>query len=88
MFMVKDFWAVPEYAELLTQINNRIYPFVVGGEGTAKEALDGLAEDWAETFKKYGRMLRPRRPGRDASASGRPERRRQDTGAVSRAGEA
>ena len=55
MFMVKDFWAVPEYAELLTQINNRIYPFVVGGEGTAKEALDGLAEDWAATFKKYGR---------------------------------
>ena len=26
MFIVKDFWAVPEYAELLTQINNRIYP--------------------------------------------------------------
>lgn len=56
MFMVKDFWAVPEYAELLTQINNRVYPFVVGGEGTAKEALDGVAQDWSETFKKYGRM--------------------------------
>lgn len=55
MFMVKDFWAVPEYAELLTQINNRVYPFVVGGEGTAKEALDGVAKDWSETFKKYGR---------------------------------
>ena len=23
MFMVKDFWAVPEYAELLTQMNKR-----------------------------------------------------------------
>jgi len=56
MFMVKDFWAVPEYAELLTQMNNRIYPYVVGGEGTAKEALDGLAADWNATFKKYGRM--------------------------------
>lgn len=55
MFMVKDFWAVPEFAELLTQINNRIYPFVVGGEGTAKEALDGLAEDWEATFTKYSR---------------------------------
>ncbi len=52
MFMVKDFWAVPEYAELLTQINDRIYPYVVDGEGTAKEALDGLAQDWQETFKK------------------------------------
>jgi multiple sugar transport system substrate-binding protein len=56
MFMVKDFWAVPEYAELLTQINNRIYPYVVGGQGTAKEALDGLATDWEATFAKYGRM--------------------------------
>ena len=55
MFKVKDFWAVPEYAELLTAMNQRIYPFVVGGEGTAKEALDALAADWAETFKKYGR---------------------------------
>ena len=33
MFMVKDFWAVPEYAELLTQINNHVYPYVVSGEG-------------------------------------------------------
>jgi multiple sugar transport system substrate-binding protein len=56
MFIVKDFWAVPEYAELLTQINNRIYPYIVGGEGSAKDALDGLAADWTETFKKYGRM--------------------------------
>lgn len=56
MFMVKDFWAVPEYAELLTQINNRIYPFVVGGQGTAEEALNGLSEDWTATFKKYGRL--------------------------------
>jgi multiple sugar transport system substrate-binding protein len=55
MFMVKDFWAVPEYAELLTQINDRIYPYIVGGEGTAQEALDGLAADWKATFEKYGR---------------------------------
>ena len=55
MFKVKDFWAVPEYAELLTAMNQRIYPFVVGGEGTAKEALDALTADWVETFKKYGR---------------------------------
>jgi multiple sugar transport system substrate-binding protein len=55
MFMVKDFWAVPEDAELLTQINDRIYPYIVGGEGTAQEALDGLAADWKATFEKYGR---------------------------------
>jgi multiple sugar transport system substrate-binding protein len=55
MFKVKDFWAVPEYAELLTQLNQRIYPYVVNGQGTAKEALDALAADWNATFKKYGR---------------------------------
>ncbi len=41
MFMVKDFWATPEYAELLDQMNQNIYPYVVGGKGTAQEALDG-----------------------------------------------
>lgn len=56
MFKVKDFWAVPEYAELLSQMNQRVYPYIVGGEGTAKEALDALAADWTETFKKYGRL--------------------------------
>lgn len=55
MFIVKDFWAVPEYAELLEQMKSRIGPFIVNGEGTAKDALDGVAKDWTETFKKYGR---------------------------------
>ena len=56
MFVVKDFWAVPEFAELLTAANQRIYPYIVGGEGTAKEVLDALTADWNETFKKYGRV--------------------------------
>ncbi len=55
MFKVKDFWAVPEYAELLSQLNQRIYPYIVGGEGTAQETLDALAGDWKATFEKYGR---------------------------------
>jgi multiple sugar transport system substrate-binding protein len=57
MFKVKDFWAVPEYAELLQQLNQRIYPAVVGGEGTSKETLDALAADWKATFAKYGRGM-------------------------------
>jgi multiple sugar transport system substrate-binding protein len=56
MFMVKDFWAVPEYAELLEQINKRLHPYVVGNKGTAEEALNGLADDWQATFKKYKRV--------------------------------
>lgn len=55
MFKVKDFWAVPEYAELLTQLNQRLYPAIVGGEGTSQDVLDGLAADWKATFAKYGR---------------------------------
>lgn len=55
MFKVKDFWAVPEFAELLQQANQRLYPFIVGDEGTAKEVLDALAADWKATFAKYGR---------------------------------
>jgi len=56
MFKVKDFWATPEYAELLIQMNQRVYPYITGGEGTAKEALDALAADWNATFKKYNRV--------------------------------
>jgi multiple sugar transport system substrate-binding protein len=56
MFKVKDFWAVPEYAELLQQLNQRVYPYIVNGDGTAKEMLDALAKDWDATFKKYGRV--------------------------------
>jgi len=55
MLMVKDFWATPEYAELLTELNQRLYPFIVGGKGTAAEALQGVAADWDATFKKYKR---------------------------------
>ena len=55
MFTVKDFWAVPEFAELLTSANQRLYPFIVGGEGTAQSTLDALAADWKSTFAKYGR---------------------------------
>lgn len=55
MLMVKDFWATPEYAELLTAMNQRVYPFVISGKGTAEEALNGMTKDWEATFKKYKR---------------------------------
>jgi multiple sugar transport system substrate-binding protein len=47
---------VPEFAELLSKLNQRIYPYVVGDKGTAKEALDALAADWEKIFRKYGRI--------------------------------
>jgi multiple sugar transport system substrate-binding protein len=54
MFMVKDFWAVPYYAALLDQLNNRLGPYLVHDQGTAKEALDALAGDWKATILEFG----------------------------------
>lgn len=54
MFKVRDFWALPEYAELLTEAADAFYPFVVNGEGTAKDTLDTLAATWVETLKSAG----------------------------------
>jgi multiple sugar transport system substrate-binding protein len=36
-------------------MNKRFHPFIVGNKGTAEEALNGLADDWESTFKKYKR---------------------------------
>ena len=37
-------------------MNQRVYPYVTAGQGTAKEVLDALAADWNATFKKYNRQ--------------------------------
>ncbi len=50
MEIVKDFWANPVFADMLFQMNDRLHPYITTGEGTAKEALDALVEDWNETL--------------------------------------
>lgn len=55
MAIVKDFWAEPAYASLLLATQSRIHNYVVAGQGTAKEALDGLVEDWDEIFVDEGK---------------------------------
>ena len=54
--MVKDFWAVPEYAELLEVCQRMWSQYVVGGQGTAKEAMDTIAKEWEAIFTKYDRL--------------------------------
>ena len=56
MAIVKDFWAEPAYAELLLAMQDRVHRYVVAGEGTAQEALDGLVEDWTEVFQDEGKL--------------------------------
>jgi multiple sugar transport system substrate-binding protein len=55
MAIVKDFWAEPAYASLLLPMQSRIHNYVVAGQGTAKEALDGLVKDWNEVFEDEGK---------------------------------
>ncbi|MBU2534357.1 MAG: extracellular solute-binding protein [Alphaproteobacteria bacterium] len=55
MAIVKDFWAEPSYASLMLAMQARIHNYVVAGNGTAKEALDGLVKDWDEVFEDEGK---------------------------------
>ena len=55
MAIVKDFWAEPSYASLLLPMQERVHNYVVAGQGTAQEALDGLVEDWNEVFEDEGK---------------------------------
>ncbi len=56
MAIVKDFWAEPAYASLLIPMQERIHNYVVADQGTAREALDGLVEDWTEVFEDEGKL--------------------------------
>ena len=55
MAIVKDFWAEPSYASLLQASQKRFHNYVIAGQGTAKEALDGLVADWTEIFEDEGK---------------------------------
>jgi multiple sugar transport system substrate-binding protein len=55
MAIVKDFWAEPSYASLLLPMQARVHNYVVAGQGTAKQALDGLVKDWDEVFEDEGK---------------------------------
>ncbi|WP_112310745.1 ABC transporter substrate-binding protein [Pseudogemmobacter bohemicus] len=56
MAIVKDFWADPSYASLLLSMQQRVHNYVIAGNGTAQEALDGLVEDWTEVFEDEGKL--------------------------------
>jgi len=56
MAIVKDFWAEPAYADLLLAMQDRVHKYVIAGQGTAQEALDGLLKDWIQTFEDEGKL--------------------------------
>ena len=46
--------AEPAYASLLLPMQDRVHKYVIAGQGTAQEALDGLVADWTEVFEDEG----------------------------------
>jgi multiple sugar transport system substrate-binding protein len=51
MTFVKDFWNIPAYGELLPVVQSALHNYIVGGQGTAKEALDAVAEEWDQILR-------------------------------------
>ena len=56
MNQVQDFWQEPAYAQLLQAMQKRMHDYVVADQGTAKEALDKLIEDWTQVFEDEGKL--------------------------------
>ena len=54
MTMVKDFWNIPEYGPLLASAQKYLHAFIVGNEGTAKQALDGMAAEQQQILVDAG----------------------------------
>ncbi len=54
MGMVKDFYNIPIYNELLISAKDEMAKYVLGGEGTAQEVLDTIAEIHTEMLRDAG----------------------------------
>ncbi|HEC23014.1 MAG TPA: extracellular solute-binding protein [Chloroflexi bacterium] len=54
MNIVKDFWNVPVYGELLEVTQRELHQFVVEGVGTAEEAMNNIAEEHDRILREAG----------------------------------
>lgn len=54
MGMVKDFWNIPIFAQLLEVTQRELSGYIVGGEGTAEEALTRMAEEHDKILRENG----------------------------------
>ena len=54
MGMVKDYWNIPIFAQLLEVTQRELSGFIVGGEGTAEEALNRMAEEHDKILRENG----------------------------------
>jgi len=54
MTFVKDFFNIPVFGDLLATSREQLNSYIVGGEGTAQETLDGIAEEWDALLRDEG----------------------------------
>jgi multiple sugar transport system substrate-binding protein len=54
MEIFRDFWAEPQYGELLESFSKNVGAYIIRDEGTAKQALDKCTEEWEAVFRKAG----------------------------------
>lgn len=54
MTFVKDFWNIPIYGELLRVSQTELGNFIIGGQGTAEEALNAVAEQHDAILRENG----------------------------------
>jgi multiple sugar transport system substrate-binding protein len=54
MGFVKDFWNIPVYGQLLESTQREFSAFVVGGEGTAEDAMNTIAEEHDAILRESG----------------------------------
>lgn len=54
MEIVKDFWNIPAFGELLQVAQTELGEYVVNGQGTAQEALDAIAEQHYQILSEGG----------------------------------
>lgn len=54
MTFVKDFWNIPQFGQLLEPTQRYLHAYVVGGEGTAQEAMDNMAFEHDEILINAG----------------------------------
>ena len=54
MTMVKDFWNIPEYGQLLEVTQRELSKFIVEGQGTAQETMDTIANEHEKILKEAG----------------------------------
>jgi len=54
MFIVKDFWNIPIFGELLLVTQTELGEYIVGGQGTAEDAMNQMAEQHDAILRDNG----------------------------------